>query len=512
MIPHLAAIEELLAVCPSAALKYGSANAFRVIANQIFNANLDDRGAPYFTASEIEYLAAKDYRLIAAELYRRKYVNSRHGSDLGGASFVENRQIETSNRVEFEGKSDHEGQLQIFDEEYEEEIFAFFESSGGHPGRCIEQQFDSPGRSAVHRDGVVKAWRMPFGTSVISKRENRRKPGSLALEINNLRETIQRFGADKKLSFNISASAKFTIEMPLFTFVDSENNCRYAVLRARDGVSLEDILFEDDGDAVVRRNHLQNYRLCLDALFDRGIIWRDMSPRNIITAVSGSYHLVDFEKAIFSPNSLTHQQRLEACRLQFCVEELGVICPMSEVSDTFHGIFQPSSWDFSSNDKPTFKVREEICAVAKAQGRWPLTLGEFNCLDFEFMRIRSPQTDRASNLIVRPGLVGFKVEHYLSLSANVDSHEYDRMVTEIFLAQTLEEDFFLAFHFLMDQVLRLETSIVASEFAGILKEGHGDSFLFPMREARLLCDAIDGLYKSIFTGADLAEFIDQSGG
>ncbi|MFJ8159106.1 hypothetical protein [Streptomyces sp. NPDC094468] len=72
---------------------------------------------------------------------------------------------------------------------------------------------------------------------------------------------------------------------------------------------------------------LRDYRDLMDALLDRGILWRDLSPRNIL--VHGPvHHLVDFEKTPIPGDDtpVPHGDRGAYCRGQIGVEELGVLC------------------------------------------------------------------------------------------------------------------------------------------------------------------------------------------
>lgn len=402
----------------------------------------------------------------------------------------------------------------VHDAAYEHELDLFLRRCGYAPGAFIEAQLDLPGRNAVFRDGVVKSWRLPCGTSVVSKRDNRRKADGFFIEQRNLNSILKRLDAtiEARVPLRGRFSAPcFTVRKPVCIIRDPATTSCYAVWPQRDGETLEELLIRDDLPQDLRRQHLDNYRRSLDILFDHGVVWRDMSPRNIIVERRNGevYHFVDFEKVEVREGPLDKLSRIEACRTQFCVEEFGVICPEKEVLDTFSGLFVPHEWDVQSDAPLPFVPRPEIAAVLAGRGLDRVSEGLFNRLDQQVWEVRRARFDSCTGRLVRPGLLGFRVEHFLSLSMDIDCSDYDRKTTEVLLAANAEGQLMEAFHCLSTYADQLESAIIVAEFDAILTEGSSRFFRYPEREAQLLCGAIDELYLSRNASAPFALVLER---
>jgi len=236
-----------------------------------------------------------------------------------------------------------------------------------------------------------------------------------------------------------------------------------------------------------------------------------MSPRNILVerGTSDVYHFVDFEKVEVFDTALEMASRIEACRTQFCVEEFGVICPEQELLETFSDLFLPTEWNLDSDAPLPFPPRAELAAVLAGRGVDHVTLGRFNQLDREVWEVRRPRFDAGRRQLVRPGLLGFRVEHYLSLSADIDCSDYDRKTTEVLLAAQAKGRLIGTFRCLSSYADRLESSIIIAEFDAILSDGHSRFLRYPEHEAQLVCASIDAFCQSGCTAAALALLLER---
>lgn len=474
---------------PSAALSLCAqpAIAASLLAERIGAAN-EQLGHRALCPEEISALAATDYRAIAREIH------ARHG---GGD---ENRRL-SGERPSPDFVSSFEELncadtlvVLVLDHACERQISEFLAHCGNRPTAFIDAQFDIPGRNAVFRNGVVKSWQLPDGTRVVSKRDNRRKKNGLLAEQNNLRAILHRLGAQNEAEMRAGADGPiFAVGRPICVLRDPEPAAFHAIYREKLGRTLEEVLLDDTVDPGRRRRHLADYRLCLDMLFDKGIVWRDMSPRNILVEDGARlrYHLVDFEKVDFHEASLDIAHRVGACRTQFCVEELGVVCPEHELLETFAGLFQPDLWDVESPSPLPFAPRTEMAAILAGREIRNVSVGTFNKIDREVFEIRRPRIDPASGAVLRPGMLGFRVEHYLSLSDDLDSAEYDRRTTEVLIAARARGKLVEELQYLSTFTDELETAVILAEFDAIRECGRGTSITYPHAEARRLCAAID---------------------
>lgn len=502
----------LLVKKPTGALRFCSQpDAVAVLLARRIRAANQQAGRVRLTLEEIAGLAQTDYRLIARAIHTRCHRSSGEQKQAPSAELRPRLQMVDT----LDDLRNATGLAMIlYDRSYEQELAAFLEQCANLPGPFIEEQFDIPSHNAVSRDGVVKSWRLPHGTCVVSKRNNRRKENRLLEEQRNLTLILERIHALHEAFVAISDCTEgpcFTVSRPICIIRDPETTFCYAIWLAKPGESLEELFLSNDLSQELRQQHLNNYRCCLDFLFDRGIVWRDMSPRNVLVERrnSGVYHFVDFEKVDVRDGSLDLDSRIEACRTQFCVEEFGVICTEEELLDTFSGLFLPAEWDLESDAPLPFAPRAEIAALLAGRGIEQVSVGMFNRLDKQVLEVRRPRVDPDTDRLVRPGLLGFRVEHYLSLSADIDCSDYDRKTTEVLLAAHANGRLIEAFLCLSTYVDRLEAAIIAREFDAILTDGNSRLLGYPEREAQSLCGAINALYVSGDSPSDFTSVLER---
>jgi hypothetical protein len=218
-------------------------------------------------------------------------------------------------------------------------------------GAFIEQQYDFPSRNALICQGVVKAWTMPDGTAIISKRNNTNKPGRFQQEQSNYETIIRKIGGKSELSLGqavYSNNIWLKIVQPFAIIRDGYSNCNYALSLFVDGVSLEDILINEHNH-YARDTYLSHYRLIYDVLCDHGILWGDMSPRNIIITHNEQdivYNIFDFEKTKVFNSSISVEGRKEHCRGQILAVVLCALCTLDELQKCFCEYFNTEVWDY----------------------------------------------------------------------------------------------------------------------------------------------------------------------
>lgn len=389
--------------------------------------------------------------------------------------------------------------LYLHSNQHTASLLELLATTGAELGSFIEQQYDVPGLNSVVRQGIIRKWSLPDGTAVISKRENPHKEGRFQREQFNYRTLLRQFG-EKPVQIIDSerpqTELSMRIALPFAVVCDGYTCSRYALFSHAEGRSLEDILLIED-DSVAREGYLKHYRLLLDHLYEGGILWGDMSPRNILvqqTEDSYVYTLLDFEKTTIITAPVSLAQRIEHCRGQICVEELGVLCSLNEVMNTFKDYFMPHLWDLEADISLPFAPRPDVAAVLQGRGVKQVTLGAYNKLDREFMSVRLPDQDPMTQSRRYPGHIGFKVEHYLSCADNTHASDYERKTTEILIAAKQ--------HGCFDQVVRLLTQFTSSvegaflqaEFLNMLRGGFSGNVPYPIQEVQNLTSVINRIY------------------
>lgn len=373
---------------------------------------------------------------------------------------------------------------------------------GGGLSAFIENQHELPGPNARIRQGVVKTWVLPDSTRVVSKRENPLKPGRFICELAAYQQVLRRLqiGLDGAIVLPDrpdGSRRELSVPPVLALLRDGLTGRLYSVSRWVEGVPLESLLLATPSGPR-RCHHLGDCRELLDFMLDRGILWGDLSPRNVLLARRGDrdvLHLVDFEKTSVQDEPLSRPQRVPYCRGQVGVEELGVICSRDELCSVLDGYFDPDGWDLCSDDPVPFPLRPELAAVLRGRGVTRPTLGLCNRTDLEILSVRSPDWDPRTGERRYPGLVNFRVEHYLSCAGSREADDYDRITTEVLISGRRHDCFDEALSVVTRAVDEIERRFAVNEIADIL-DGHRASGLVsvPDAEIRTLTSRLGMLY------------------
>lgn len=349
----------------------------------------------------------------------------------------------------------------------------------------VESQHEVPGPNARLRQGIVKSWRLPDGTRVISKRANPAKPGRFAQEQVAYRAIASRLAGP----VTFGRGRRLQLAPLLATIRDGASGHVYAVWQWVPGETVESMLLA----AGEHTSLLRDYRDLVDALLDRGILWGDLSPRNVLVH-EGRHYLVDFEKTqVPGEAPVSHGDRGAYCRGQIGVEELGVLCPEDAVRTCLHGYLDPDTWDVNAPGPVPFPPRPEVTAVLAGRGVTDPDLGTYNRTDRQIWQVRSPDLDPVTGQPRYPGLVNFRVEHYLSCAGRTDADDYDRKTTEILIAGRRHGCFDDALGAVADAVDEAERQFVVAEVAGLLAGNDTGPVTAPHAAIRALVDRIDVL-------------------
>jgi hypothetical protein len=373
----------------------------------------------------------------------------------------------------------------------------------------IEQQYDLPSTNALVRQGVVKTWVLPDGVTVVSKRENPHKPGWFHAEQFNCKTMLSRMegqSQDQLLLGRMSDGGVWLkIVRPFAVIRDGYSGQYYALSAWVEGTTLEDLLL-NEGNAAMRRVHLTHYRWMLDALYDRGILWGGLAPRNILVQQVGQdlvYHILDFEKMRVLDGPANIAERIVHCREWPCVEELTVICTPTEVEECFRDYFTPATWDLDSRIALPFAPRQEIAALLRGRGLHDITLGAYNQADLELLNVRAQHVDPRTGRRRFPGHLNYKIEHYLSCTdiehylncaGYGDADDYDRKVTEILVSANHHGCFIPVVDVLAQATDRFENACMKGEFEGILEGPSMCRWAPPLYAVDALVHVVDLLY------------------
>lgn len=389
--------------------------------------------------------------------------------------------------------------IYFLDNRYKEQMIVLLENLAGNVSDFFKQQYDLPGRNAVVRQGAVKTWNLPNGTEVVSKCQNiykldkfRREQLNYYAILNN--ESQSNFILDDPGEYGKKIYVQ--IAHPFALINDGYTGTRYALFKKMPGVTLEEILYEEK-DKSVRSKYLTHYRLILDKLYNLGILWGDMSPRNILVHKQEdrtNYALVDFEKTTIFDGPISHHKRLEHWRGQLFIEELCVICPIEEVVTHFGKYFNPSRWDTKSLEPLSFELRPDVINLLEARDITDIRLCDYNDLDLKILEIRRPHCDTKAKKYHYPGEIGFKVEHYLSCIGDKEATDYDRKNTEVLLAAQEHKCFVEIANLLLEKASALERKLVELEFLTLLEGGFSGNLPYPSKESGDLKTLLDNLY------------------
>ena len=394
--------------------------------------------------------------------------------------------------------------IYFIDSSLESTLIDFINKIGVDIGIFIEQQFDIPGLNALVRQGVVRTWFIPDGKVIVSKQNNPQKPGRLCKELFNYEAILFKMGGRNGLYLGNTLNKRdiwLKIAQPFAVIWDGYYSKQHYALSLRiDGISLEDLLMNEH-DHTIRCEYLAHCRLILDACFERGILWGDMSPRNILvqqTEQNITYYIFDFEKTQILNKNLSIEKRREYCRGQICVEEFGIICTAEEMQVCFYDYFNSKDWDFESKDTLCFPMRAEVADILNGRGSstHDTTLGSYNQTDFEMMNARTPLTDPVTGERRFPGHLNFKVEHYLSCAGYKDASDYERKTTEILIAAKQHDCFDTIVIVLNELTDNVESAFLKAEFETILYKNSACCLMSLKGKNNMLANVIDILYSS----------------
>lgn len=286
------------------------------------------------------------------------------------------------------------------------------------------------------------------------------------------------------------------IAHPIAVIKDIFSDTKFAIFKAAKGQALEEILIKEK-DSLIRRRHLMHYNLILEKMYNKGFLWGDISPRNMLLYEDKgftTYTLIDFEKSEIFKDSVPLNKRQEHWRGQMFIEELAVVCSLEELIENFGKYFNPFKWNTESSEKVNFKLRPDIVNLLAARGVKTISLGEYNKLDKEILSVRLPYLSPTGQRLF-PGHIGFKVEHYLSCAGNNNASDYDRKNTEVLLAAKRYGCFHQVVSLLFSKINLLEEHLLYLEFMSILDKGFPDYSSTSPWEIRELIKTLDEFYE-----------------
>lgn len=391
--------------------------------------------------------------------------------------------------------------IYFIDPSLDTSILNFINKVGEHFGTFTEKQFDIPGLNALVRQGVVRTLFMPDGKSVVAKQNNSKKPGRLSKELINYEAILLRMGGQNSLYLGTTLKKRniwLKIAQPFAAIWDGYSNKHYTLSLRIDGISLEDLLMNEH-DQATRCEYLVHCRLILDALFDKCILWGDMSPRNILvqqTKQHISYTIFDFEKTQVTNEPVPIEKRVEYCRGQVCAEEFGILCTPEEMQECFHGYFNPGGWNFESEEALPFFQRPEVADILNGRSIHEVTLGMYNRVDHEMMNARIPDIDPVTGQRRFPGHLNFKVEHYLGCAGYENAGDYERKTTEVLIAAKHYNCYDTIVVLLTEVTDVIEAAFLRAEFECILHNRPTHDGIPPRQVVEILTNTIDIFYKS----------------
>ncbi|WP_053764353.1 nucleotidyltransferase domain-containing protein [Leptospirillum ferriphilum] len=335
----------------------------------------------------------------------------------------------------------------------------------------ISVQADLPGVNSLVRTGLVKSLYLEDGSLIVAKRDNPDKPGRFVNEQKNIEEIVARLGLpDRESCLKINGNeVSIRVIRPFSVFSDKEANVLYSLSRYEGHPTLEAILLQEK-DSVKRRQYLSKARMVLEHLYENGIIWGDMAPRNILVSEDKNettFYLLDFEKTIFTVEAVPMALRLEHARGPMCVEEFGAVCSLQEVTECFSGYFDPDNWTYDDYGSiPYKKPKREVMDILAGMGNTNPTLGAYNMAEREMLEVRFPFTGH-DGIVRLPLHTSFKIDHYLGA-------EYDRKTTESFMNARKCDLLDRVVDTLNNDLQRVENRLILAQFTSrLFEDGNG---------------------------------------
>lgn len=485
-----------------------------------FNEHLKNITNPRVKKLYLKYIIKKfDYRLAAEYLWSYKNDSKRfriisklikntsnketgqvlsklavHRFNYNFAKVVKNSSVQVNSLSDLYVHKKGISKIYYFDHNYSKILNTLEGQIKGNWEKYIQSQLDLPGRNAVIRQGLIKKWEMPNGTTVISKKQNPRKKERFLNELKNYKLLTSLFKKEVEL-LSQKNKIKLQLSKPIAAISDGTSGNRYIIFEKSKGVSLDEILIGEK-DKKVRKYLLNSYKLILETLYSMGILWGDISPRNILVQKNKNftvYTLIDFEKSKIYNHPVDKNKRYEHWRGQMFIEELAIICSKHEIINNFRKYYNPDEWDLKSNKKIDFELRPDVIDILNGRKIKNIKIGDYNKLDQKIFDIKVCSTNPKGE-VYYPGYIGFKIEHYLSCLGYKNASDYDRKNTEVLLAA-------FSFH-LTEGVVKLlnsltsslESNLVLSEFNSILNTGSPSKLITQKGLIKKITNLLDELY------------------
>lgn len=302
----------------------------------------------------------------------------------------------------------------------------------GHVGCLADGGLDVPGPNARVRGRSVTRWWLPDGTQVCTKRGigSRRQR---VLDEQAIRAQVRDRLRD---AAGGAMPGAWTIDVVEDVALLVEGETTYGLTRWVDGPTMEALLLDPELTEGHRRELLAAFHRLLGLLFDLGVLWGDMCPRNILVPAGVTGHrlvLLDFEKTTLLASPVGPAGRRDWCRGQVAIEELAVLVSAAELRGCLREWFDPDSWDATRSGRPAWPLRPDLRNLLSGRRIQDPDAGTCNRLDREVLQVRLPYRDRDGGW-VRPGQLGFCVQHYMSVAGWDSGEEHERVTTEVLLA------------------------------------------------------------------------------
>lgn len=313
----------------------------------------------------------------------------------------------------------------------------------GPLGTFVERFPDVGGANALVNGGRVKDVAFPVGCRTVWKGVNPSKEGRFANEVVAAALIAARLGNGSPVRLPTSNESWVSVVSATALVRDGRTGELFAVMPYVRGRSMDTLLAEDRS-VDRRRRLLQDSRAILDVLFELGVLWHDMSPRNILVEQRGdawTYLLLDFEKSTVSaPEPVDPEVREWFARGQIGIEEYGVLCTEEEVGDLLRADDDRSAWSIDETQPPRYPVRPDLEALLASRGWADASAGACNALDLAIINVRRPRL-RGDGTWWYPGQIGFRQQHYLACLGDEHADEYDTRLTELFLLSNITGEF-----------------------------------------------------------------------
>lgn len=341
-----------------------------------------------------------------------------------------------------------EGALEIVD--------AIRDAGSGDVGRFLEAQMDLAGTNTLVRGGVVRQWVDPRGLPFAAKRSNPLKPGRFERELRTIGMVADRLGEVS----DQGAGLELVVPRPIVILKDGPRGALQSITPLlAGGNQLDRLLVAADGAG--RAQALATYRAVMERLYAAGVVWDDMSPRNMLIDDDGTIAIVDFEKTTIVDPPVSMARRVAHCRGQAGTEELQLFFSTNEVVDSLHPYLAPDSWSTTDPRPAMGPPRAELADLLRHRQHETITLGELHQLELDVMAVREPFTT-AAGARMHPGLINHKIDAYLEVVGEPPG-PWDSQVTEVLLEGRASGRYEAAVQACVDLADELEAAAILDE-------------------------------------------------